>query len=112
MARSERPATLAGVDDQDREHHKEAQRIAQEALGAFLDEGEIITGWIVSMEVVGPNGRYLAHRAGGGADGTEEPKTWIILGMLDAGRIEAEDALRASTVPHYDPPDEGEDPEP
>jgi hypothetical protein len=65
----------------------------QDALGGFLKEGEIITGWCVVAEVADHTGTRLIHRAGGGAEGTEPPTIWEALGMLRAGEIMAEGQL-------------------
>jgi hypothetical protein len=72
----------------------------QEALGGFLKEGEIITGWCVVAEVADQNGRRLIHRAGGGAEGTEPPMIWTAIGMLQTGQRMAEDQLAQR---HKDP---------
>jgi hypothetical protein len=63
----------------------EAYRRVHEAIGALLDEGEIAICWTLTIDVAGPdNVRYLAHRAGGGHDGTDGPMAWTALGMLRA----------------------------
>jgi hypothetical protein len=61
------------------------------AIGDYLDEGEIAVAWTLTIDVAGPDGtRYLAHRAGGGMDGTDAPTVWTALGMLRAGLLAAE----------------------
>lgn len=73
--------------------------IVHEALGAYLRPDEIAVGWMVVIDVAGPEGvRYLAHRGGGGADGSESPTAWAALGMLRASMQSAEDQLRSWTV--------------
>jgi len=60
-----------------------AKQQVHEALADFLDEGEIAVSWCLTIDVAGPDGiRYLAHRAGGGADGQDTPMAWTALGML------------------------------
>ena len=68
------------------------------AIGTMLDENEIAIAWTLTIDVAGPDStRYLAHRAGGGADGTDPPMVWTALGMLRAGLQVAEDQLRECT---------------
>ena len=75
-----------------------AQRAVHEALAGMLDDGEIAVGWCLTIDVIGPNDvRYLAHRAGGGADGTENPTAWAALGMLQASVDVARDQIRDCT---------------
>lgn len=63
----------------------DARRAVHEAIGGLLDEGEIAISWCLTIDVAGPeNVRYLAHRAGGGADGHDAPMAWTALGMLRA----------------------------
>lgn len=76
-----------------------------EALKGYLDEGEIVVSWIVVIDVAGPDGqRYLAHRAGGGHDGTDPPMAWAALGMVAAAVGIAERQLAAMEGD----PDEGQ----
>lgn len=77
----------------------EAARKVHEALGAYLDEGELAVGWTLTIEVLGPdNNRFLAHRAGGGLDGDDPPTIWTAVGMLKAAMTDAEEQLET-----YDP---------
>lgn len=63
----------------------EAKRHLHDAIQGYLDEGEIAISWVLTIDVAGPNDlRYLAHRAGGGADGGDNPMAWTALGMLRA----------------------------
>lgn len=76
----------------------EARRATHEALGGFLDEGELLVSWVVVAEVAGPDHcRYLVHRAGGGVDGTDAPMAWTALGMLQSGARLAEDQVAESS---------------
>ena len=85
----------------------EAQQRVHDAIGALLDDGEIAISWTLTIDVAGPDSvRYLAHRAGGGADGTDRPMIWTALGMLRASVQCAEDQLRDSTVNLDDEDDE------
>lgn len=87
----------------------ETASAVHEALGGYLDEGEIAISWCLTIDVAGADGkRYLAHRAGGGADGTEGPMVWAALGMLQASVQVAEDQLRDCTSDDDDD-DEDED---
>ena len=77
----------------------DAKRKVHEAVGGLLDDGELAICWVLTIDVAGPNGtRYLAHRAGGGADGADNPMAWTALGMLRASANCAEDQLRGMTV--------------
>lgn len=83
-----------------------AQRV-HEALGAYLDEGEIAIGWCLTIDIAGPDDRrYLAHRAGGGHDGTDSPMAWAALGMLRASMQVAENQMRECTHDAEDEDDE------
>lgn len=85
----------------------EAQRRVHEAIGGLLDEGEIAISWVLTIDVAGPeNVRYLAHRAGGGADGADRPMAWTALGMLRASAGVAEQQLLGMTT---DADDDGEE---
>lgn len=78
---------------------EQAQLDVHSALSSYLDEGEICVGWTLTMDVVGPDDtRYLAHRAGGGVDGTDTPTMWTALGMLQASADSAATQLRECTV--------------
>jgi hypothetical protein len=86
--------------------NNEAAKAVHQALTDSLDEGEIAISWVVTIDVAGPKDvRYLAHRAGGGADGTDAPMTWQALGMLEASAQLAGDQVRACT---FDADDEDE----
>lgn len=62
--------------------HEDAQRKVHEAIKAFLRDGEIAINWVLTIDVAGPDDmRYLAHRSGGGVDGTDNPMAWAALGM-------------------------------
>lgn len=52
------------------------------------DDGEFVTRWVLTAEVVGPEQRYLAHRSGT-ADG-QHPMVWDALGMLRSSVLWAE----------------------
>jgi hypothetical protein len=85
---------------------EEAQRAVHEALSGFLDDDEITINWVLTIDIAGPdNRRYLAHRAGGGADGTEGPAAWHALGMLQCASDVARDQLRGMTE---EPPEDEE----
>jgi hypothetical protein len=86
---------------------EEAQRAVHAALKDYLDEGEIVVAWCLTIDIVGPDDiRYLAHRAGGGVDGTEMPTIWAARGMLEASADVAADQLRDSTTDCEDEDDE------
>jgi hypothetical protein len=86
----------------------DAHRAVHEAIGGMLDEGEIAISWTLTIDVAGPDQRrYLAHRAGGGADGADAPVAWTALGMLRASMQAAEQQLRDGTV-DYDTDDDAE----
>lgn len=87
---------------------EEAQRAVHQAITGFLDEGEIAVCWTLTIDVAGPDERrYLAHRAGGGHDGTDHPMAWTALGMMRASCQVAEDQMRECSVEPND--DEEED---
>lgn len=78
-------------------------RLVHDALTAAFGPDEVVVGWVMVVEVAGPNGvRYLAHRAGGGHDGLEPPTAWTVLGMLESGVDSARDQLREMTVDVHD----------
>lgn len=78
--------------------YQEAQAKVHEAIGGLLDDGEFVMAWTLTIDVAGPDERrYLAHRAGGGADGTDSPMVWTALGMLRSSVQVAEDQLRGCT---------------
>lgn len=81
-----------------------ARVVVHDALQGFLDPGAIVVSWVVTIEVVGPDGvRYLAHRHGGGHDGRDVPTTWAVAGMLESARICTHEQF------HHIDPDESED---
>lgn len=54
--------------------------------------------WVVVMEIARPDGgRHLAHRGGGGLDGTDAPMCWTALGMLESGATIAREQVSEST---------------
>lgn len=73
------------------------QEQVHEAIGAYLDEGELVTAWVLVVEVADSNGVTLMHRAGGGDDGTNTPSVWEAIGMLRSGEIVAENQLGEQT---------------
>ncbi len=85
----------------------DAARAVHDALKKYLDDGEIAISWCLTIDVAGPDDvRYLAHRSGGGVDGTDGPMAWAALGMLRASMKLAERQLAAMSV---DPEDDGDD---
>lgn len=87
----------------------DAKRRVHAAITALLDDGELAISWVLTIDVAGPNGiRYLAHRAGGGADGSDNPMAWTALGMLRASVGMAEQQLLSMTH-DFEDEDEGED---
>ena len=77
---------------------EQAQRDVHQALGSYLDEGEIAIAWCLTIDVAGQDGtRYVAHLAGGGVDGTESPMAWTALGMLTCSADVARSQLAEST---------------
>lgn len=75
-----------------------ADQAVHEALGLYLQEGEIAVAWTLTIDVAGQDGtRYLAHRAGAGVDGTDGPLVWHALGMLRASMRVAEQQLDGFT---------------
>ena len=89
---------------------EDAQRAVHEAIEALLDEHEIAISWVLTIDVAGPDDvRYLAHRAGGGADGNDNPMAWTALGMLRASVGMAEEQLREMTFDSDDEEEEGDD---
>lgn len=85
---------------------EERYRRVHEAMGLLLDDDEFALHWTLTIDVAGAEGRrYLAHRAGGGADGTDGPMVWTALGMLRASVGVAEAQLLDQTM---DADDEGE----
>lgn len=81
-----------------------------EAISLLLEDGEIAIHWTLTIDVAGPdNVRYLAHRAGGGHDGTDGPMAWTALGMLRASVGVAEQQLLDSTRDTIDDEDDDGD---
>jgi hypothetical protein len=64
------------------------------------DDDEIVTRWVLTAEVVGPEHRYLAHRSGT-ADG-EHPMIWDALGMLRSSVLWAEVEFVDATGDEHD----------
>lgn len=88
---------------------QEAKRRVHEAVGYLLDDGELAISWVLTIDVAGPNDtRYLAHRAGGGVDGADNPMAWTALGMLRASAALAEQQVIASTWGGEDDDEEDE----
>ncbi len=88
--------------------YEDAQRRVHEAIGAMLDDGEFVMAWTLTIVVAGPDDRrYLAHRAGGGADGTDNPMVWTALGMIRSSMQVAEGQLRDCTEDRDDEEDDG-----
>lgn len=86
---------------------EQAQREVHAGLQRFLDDGEIAVCWVLTIDVAGPDGkRYLAHRAGGGVDGTDNPMAWTALGMLTASADLARQQLADSSWPADDEEDD------
>lgn len=76
----------------------DARRRVHEAIGGLLDDDEFAVCWCLTIDVAGSDDRrYLAHRAGGGLDGTENPMAWTALGMLRASMQCAEAQLLEGT---------------
>ena len=68
-----------------------------QAITGFLDEDELAVGWVLTIDVAGPDERrYLKHRAGGGVDGEDAPMVWTALGMLQAAVAAGADQLDLS----------------
>lgn len=89
---------------------EDAHRKVHEAIGALLEDDEFAMSWCLTIDVAGPdNTRYLAHRAGGGADGTDGPMVWTALGMLESSVQVARDQLRDCTADTIDPEDEDDE---
>lgn len=77
----------------------EALAVVHEAIGGLVPDGEIVVAWTLQLDVAGPEDtRYLAHRAGGGIDGTDKPLVWQALGMIASALAVAEDQLRDNTA--------------
>lgn len=75
-----------------------ARQEVHEAIGHYLEDDEIAVSWVVTVDVAGADGsRYLAHRAGGGADGQDHPMAWTALGMLTASADLARQQLIGDT---------------
>ncbi|MDP2710795.1 MAG: hypothetical protein Q8O56_06215 [Solirubrobacteraceae bacterium] len=79
--------------------YDEARAKAHEAIGGLLDDDEIAVSWVLTVDVAGLDGhRYLAHRSGGGTDGSDDPVVWVALGMLRASVQVAENQLLDGTI--------------
>jgi hypothetical protein len=80
------------------DERSDARGRLHQAIQDYLDDGEIAIHWTLTVDVAGPdNSRYLAHRAGGGADGHDFPMAWTALGMLRASVGVAEAQLLDQT---------------
>ena len=80
------------------DEYETRRRAAHDAISALLDDGEIAIGWTLTIDVAGPDDiRYLAHRAGGGHDGSSPPMAWTAMGMLRASMQVAEQQLADCT---------------
>lgn len=89
--------------------NEDAAQAVHDALKLYLDDDEIAVSWLLTIDVAGTdNVRYLAHRSGGGADGTEQPTVWTAVGMLKAGVLNAEDQLLDMTR-DFDDADDADD---
>jgi hypothetical protein len=87
--------------------HVLAQKAVHEALQGYLQDGEIAVHWTLTIDVAAQDDvRYLAHRAGGGVDGTDMPTAWAAAGMLQASSDVARRQLEAMTGPVEDEDDE------
>jgi len=63
----------------------EAQRAVQAACMKYLTEGETVVRWALTIEVEREDGvPFLAHRAGGGEDGTDEPAPWHVRALSES----------------------------
>lgn len=82
---------------------EEARAAIHEAVQAAVEEHEIAVSWCLTIDVAGRDGgRYLAHRAGGGGDGSDPPMAWAALGMLEASCDVARRQLADWTEPTGD----------
>lgn len=89
------------------EHHCSPDAIVHRALKGYLEDGELAVTWCLTIDVAGPDGRrYIAHRSGGGHDGTDGPEVWTALGMLRAAVSVAEAQLLDMTVDAEDEDDD------
>ncbi len=80
-----------------------------EAIKTLFRPDELVVCWVLVSDVVRADGtRFVAHRAGGGHDGTERPMTWTALGMLSAAEAVAKSQILGSTE---DAEDEGSPPD-
>jgi hypothetical protein len=75
------------------QRRRSAQEEVHEAIGGYLDEGELVRAWVMVVEVADAKGTSLMHRAGGGDDGSNRPTVWEVIGMLRSGERLAEDQL-------------------
>lgn len=86
-----------------------AEGAVQAAAQGLIEEGEVIVSWVMTIDVAGPDGvRYIAHRAGGGADGDEPPTMWSALGMFEASGALAREQILETT---REPPEDESEPE-
>lgn len=76
----------------------DAKARLHQAIQGLLDEGELALTWVLTIDVAAPDDiRYLAHRAGGGINGQDNPMAWHALGMLQASAKLAEQELLDAT---------------
>lgn len=62
-----------------------ARRLVHAGACDYAEDGEVVVGWCIVVEVARPDGgRGLLHRAGGGLEGAEAPVAWTAAGMLMA----------------------------
>jgi hypothetical protein len=82
-----------------------------EAVKEFCADGELITYWTLTAEVVMPDGgKYLMHRHGGGLDGEDKTTVWHVAGMVRAAMLDIESQLdHMSTMIEDDDDDPDED---
>jgi hypothetical protein len=89
---------------------EDAKATLHHAIQGILDDGEIAIAWVLTVDVAGPEDvRYLAHRAGGGGDGHDNPMAWTALGMLRASVGVAERQLADQTEDDPEDADEEDD---
>jgi hypothetical protein len=88
----------------DSETYDARRKVVHDSIAGLLRDGEIAVSWSLTIDVAQPDGgRYLAHRAGGGHDGSDEPTIWAVMGMTRGSLLSTEQQLVEAT---YDPDDE------
>lgn len=89
---------------------KRPRQQLNDAIRAQLAEDEIAVGWVLVIDVAGPNNsRYLSHRDGGGVDGYDSPTPWSALGMGQALSAIANDKILAATYNELDLEDDADE---